>query len=232
VKVWHWEERPRQVKDRYGRILYMTKGKRRYETVAATEFSPLVRFDPVFPFHPNPLEATTEEKEERMAAFLNIYAATGLPTPSAQAVGVNYMQMLLWINESEVWQARFVVANESAKKLLEDVGRMRAIQGDSALLTFFVKHDNPDTYGRGVTKGEGTAALPEGVSSESVADALSIIAGAKRALPETVEPTDHSLAESTLVDQTYEVEPDEDEVQPASPFAPREFASRVIDVEG
>lgn len=251
IKTWDWVEKPRAVYDNYGRLMFMTKGKKKYDVVMAAEFSPLVRFEPVFPMHPDPMKATQEEKEERMAAFLNMYAASGLPTPSAQAVGVNYMQLLIWLNESEVWQARFIVAKESAKQLLQDVARMRAIQGDSALLTFFVKHDNPEQYGRGVRKNED-GGLPEGVSTESVADALGVIQGAKGALPtggtlpaggspggsDPMPGAPTLLPGGTLVDQKtdemygYVVEPDEDEPPVSAPsFAPRDFGSKTIDIE-
>lgn len=172
----------KRVYDRYGRLMYMEKDRTKTTRIPASEFSPLVRFDPVFPMHPDPLSATPEERDERMAAFLNMYAASGLPTPSAEAVGVSYMQLLIWLNEDELWQARFKVAREAAKMVMEDVGRMRAMQGDSSLMTFFLKHDNPEMYGRTARK-QDDGALPEGVSSGAVADALSVINTARKELP-------------------------------------------------
>lgn len=205
VMTWVWDVPPRYKLDKYGRILHMTKGTKKRERIRADEFAPMPEFEPIFPLHPNPEEATEEEKDQRRSAFLNAYAASGIPTASAQAVGVAYHYLLLWLNETPIWQSRFRLAQDSAKQIMEDIGRTRAIRGDSALMTFFIKHDNPERYGVGVKKRTDGSVLPEGVTAESVADALRVISAASGGRMEAMK---RELAESAggeragLVDQT------------------------------
>lgn len=178
LDAFDWIEKPRKVKDKYGRILFMTRGLKERKRIRPEDFAPLPDFEPLYEMHPNPAMATEDEKEKRIAAFLNAYSMTGLRTPSARYVGVNYYQLILWINEREEWQSQLLIAQEAAKLLMVDIGKQRAMAGDSSMLKFFIERDNPDTYGRGKTKQDSE--LPEGVTQDSVASALSIIQKAQQ----------------------------------------------------
>jgi hypothetical protein len=193
VDVWEYSKEPRTVRDKYGRVLFMDPGIKQKKRIRPEDFAPVTQFEPLYPMHPNPATATQEEKDLRLSAFMNAYAATGLITPSAAYVGVNYYQLLMWVNESAEWQARMVIADEAAKLIMVDIGRQRAMQGDSAMMRFFIERDNPDKYGRGQNKGRHS--LPDGVTEESVVGALAMIQKAQEA---------SARQEASLVDQRGE----------------------------
>ena len=175
----------RVVEDRFGRIIHMDKPSRVKKRVTPEDFGILVRFETVFPPHPNPFAATEKEKEDRLAYFLNMYASSGLATPSAEAVGVPYYLLIVWLNEGgEVWSKRFEVARASARLVIEDTGRQKALMGDPSMIAFFMKHDNPELYLAAKKKKDSAdGALPDGVDADSVVEALKIIEEAGRGMP-------------------------------------------------
>lgn len=198
VKVWEWVNPPRVVKDRWGRVLHMDKGTKEFKKIRPEDFSPVVTFEPLYPMHPDPANITEEDKERRIAAYLNAYAATGLITASARYVGVNYFHIIMWVNESEERQAQLLVAEAAAKLIMVDIGRQRAMSGDAGMLRFFIERDNPDKFGRGGKKANN---LPDGVTEDAVVSALDMIRKAQ-------EASDSREAESAtlaLVDQRNSV---------------------------
>ena len=166
----------RKVFDEFGRLMYM--GPRPVnKKILAQDFAPLVQFQEMFTQHPDPVNATDEEKRDRILTYLDMYANSGMITPSARAVGVSYMQLIVWINEKVEFQQMAKLAHEGAKQIMVDIGRQRAMAGDSSLTRFFIESDNPDFKG----KKKGPGLLPEGVTTDSISAALNQVRAAEAA---------------------------------------------------
>lgn len=198
VEVFDYIKRPRVVRDRYGRVLFMDRGIKERKRIRPEDFTPVVRFEPLYPPHPDPANASEEEKALRVSAYLNAYAQTGIITASAQYVGVSYFWILIWVNESPERVAQLQVAKEAAKLVMVDVGRQRAMQGDSAMMRFFIERDNPEQFGKGKRDS-----LPDGVTQESVVSALAMIQAAQAAADQ--KDSGEVKQFPTLVDQKSSV---------------------------